>query len=295
MRPNHFRRRGSHATWCSFFALSYRAFTVTVVWVGCSIESTGIKLLLAGTRVGSAFLRLPWMELVLEDMRKLSSFHGSKLQELGDPVDNSHAWLLLIESFPAYWKQMVGAYTETTSAMDKYCVGKGCAKISTSHSFTCADCVLAGTSIAFPSSKALLAHQRKVHGKRNPLRCFLDGNHICPVCSCKFSSRTRALAHLTEKRNRGKHLRKTCGELLLEGRYMPLSDEVVSALDNLDKTTRAKARMHGNTQPLASFHAQRTLGRAIQPSRNPFGPMHRLNRKRSPNEIVFVCKRPKVM
>ena len=46
---------------------------------------------------------------------------------------------------------------------------------------------------------------------------------------------------------------------------------------------------------IGSFHAQRTLGKSLQFSRNPYEPLRRITGKRNPNEIVFACKRPKLM
>ena len=164
---------------------------------------------------------------------------------------------------------------------------------TTSRPYICLDCNGANRVAAFPTEKALLAHQRRMHGKRNPFRYFVDARCVCvcmcPVCACSFSTRSRTIAHLSEKRNRSNRVRQSCGQILLGRYYRPLPDDVVEGLDKKDAEQRASARRRGHTQPQALWVAKR--GNIVQ---NSYGPQVRVNGKRSPDEIAFVCKRPRI-
>ena len=253
-----------------------------------------LTAMLSSTSANQTSKRLPWVELVLQDMMDLREFHGSKLETLGDPATNAKEWMALIHDFPHYWSQMVSSYTKACTHMDQVARGTGRMLVNGPNLYRCSDCAMAGLDCCFVSEKGLLAHKRKVHGHRSSLRRFLDASGICPICCCIFSSRTRALAHLTEKRNRSKTNRTSCRDVLLAGNFCPLLDETVEKLDLSDKIARAQARKRGHTQPIAGFFAKRTTCGAPPNVQSTYSPLKRLLRKTRPHEVAFVCKKPRL-
>ena len=73
-----------------------------------------------------------------------------------------------------------------------------------------------------------------------------------------FSTRLRAVAHLSEKRKRGKRTR-SCHDIVLQGLATPLNPNVVASLDNEDRKLLKTARLMGHRQPLAIYNAKRRL------------------------------------
>ena len=115
---------------------------------------------------------------------------------------------------------------------------------------------------AFASARMLMTHQRSFHGTRNPLKKFIGSDARCPVCLSVFSSRLRAIAHVTEKRRRGKGGRAmTCHERLQSGLYPSLSPEELQRLDAADTLARRIARKSGRSQPRSSAPVVRERAR----------------------------------
>ena len=124
--------------------------------------------------------------------------------------------------------------------------------------FRCSRCV---TDNEFVSRKALLAHATKKHGDRVEVRRFVGADARCPVCLHQFSTRLRAIAHLSEKGLRGKALR-TCHDAVTAGGYPQLDAETLSSLDAVDREVRKKARRAGVQTPWAGYYAGRSKIRA---------------------------------
>ena len=113
------------------------------------------------------------------------------------------------------------------------------------------------------SNKALLAHQRVKHRVRNPVKNYVIADATCPVCKISsFSTRLRAIAHLSEKRCRGRST-VTCYDQLQQGEYRPLPAELVDKLDEADRTSRRSAMRNGRTTPLALYTPHRSKTRGI--------------------------------
>ena len=117
------------------------------------------------------------------------------------------------------------------------------------------------TDNEFVSRKALLAHATKKHGDRVEVRRYDGADARCPVCLHQFSTRLTAIAHLSEKRLRGKALR-TCHDAVTAGGYPQLDAETLSSLDAVDRELRKKARRAGVQTPRAGYNAGRSKTRA---------------------------------
>ena len=153
--------------------------------------------------------------------------------------------------------------------------------------YTCHLCAHAGRGrCKFFSQKALESHMRAKHKARNPLRQFLDATGVCPVCQGQYGTRTRALAHVSERRQRGKSTR-TCRAVLEAGVLPPLPPDVVAKLDDLDRMARKRAFKQRHTQPVAIAPAKRTKGPNESES---FGwrPLKRLRTKTSFIDVHWV-------
>ena len=114
---------------------------------------------------------------------------------------------------------------------------------------------------AFNSSRALSMHVRSKHKERTPLRFYLDGSGVCPVCRTAFDSPIRLLAHVSETRRRGKTT-ITCRARLMEGSFPLISNEECGRLDEIDRKLRKAARKAGRSHPLVSAPAVRSRIRA---------------------------------
>ena len=145
-------------------------------------------------------------------------------------------------------------YHVTTKAADSTTKAKS--RMTGMGGHDCNICASNGKTTSFHSAKALWAHHRSAHGIRNPLRQYLDATGICPVCYVQFPPRTRALAHLTERRCRGQ-CKTSCRSVLEAGLYEPLPAEEVNKHDASDRIKRGLARKAGHTQPISRIPAKR--------------------------------------
>ena len=123
------------------------------------------------------------------------------------------------------------------------------------HAHVCNLC-----TASFNSSRALSMHIRAKHHQRTPLRLYCDGSGTCPVCKVTFDSRLRVIAHLSEKRCRGKS-KVTCQAHL--SRYPMISQELCDRLDDIDRTQRYHANKQGRAKPRVALPAKRSRKRGL--------------------------------
>jgi len=200
----------------------------------------------------------PWVELLQKDLSTLRSAYASKLADLGDPIADAQKWCLFAQSFPKEWCAIVGNLLFRPSPYDAASAPNLPLFYGDRLRLSCPTCAQRGVDASFASSKALRAHQRAKHGTRNPLRVYLDGSGICPVCHVNFGARTRVLIHVTDQRVRGR-CTDSCGAYLAAGHLPALPPEAVTDLDKTDGRLRKEARRLGRTQPRALAPAKRRL------------------------------------
>ena len=202
--------------------------------------------------------RMPWTLLIMDDLSALAEFHRSRLSSLGPPCENAAAWESFITEYPHVFKELIQQFIFGTGAYD---VSATRASYDITYggvgAFSCVECAAAEKPIHFATERALKSHARRAHGARNPLRVFLDNTATCPVCEGSYGSRTRCLAHVSEKRCRGKSA-VTCPASLESGLYTPLPAVEVERLDVIDRSFRKTARALGHTQPVALAPAKRS-------------------------------------
>ena len=192
----------------------------------------------------------PWSKQLVDDLRILQSYYGSKLSEMPDPQVNANAWALLMIGFASEWSMLVKGYFEFQSPMTERVETVS----SNSLDFVCNLC---DERPAFKNAKALASHQRTKHKLRNPLTDYLDDSGICPVCSSHFHNRVRLLAHVSETRKRSKTSHATCRELLLRGAFPKISVELRTAAGMKDREMRRAAQRAGRSHVLADLPAKR--------------------------------------
>ena len=227
-------------------------------------DISALSSMLAVTSRGDDSTRMPWVRTVIEDLSKLAQYHHDKLSELGDPCNHACLWVSFIASYPHEWKTLVSQYKSFVSVCDRN--HEHAATTANLHSeHICTECLHEGSRITFASGKALQCHRRVKHGVRSCLKSFVDDSHTCPVCHTKFSSRLRVIAHLSEKRKRGR-ASTTCGSKLLTSNCERLPDSVVSSLNARDASEVRAAKRKGRVQPQVSFSAKRSRVRAVPDS-----------------------------
>ena len=155
-----------------------------------------LRALLAQTFNGR---RLSWVDLIIEDMRKLAAFHGDALNCLGDPVTSSEKWREFVCS--NRWHDCVASMQFTSSRHDL----KSGPVAEITRSFVCTSC-----NSCFLTRKALAQHARVKHGAEHPMRKFLREDGTCPACATCFRTPARLLRHLSDSR------RPACARGILE-------------------------------------------------------------------------------
>eukprot|EP00973_Karenia_brevis_P064871 9009635-Karenia_brevis.AAC.1 len=121
------------------------------------------------------------------------------------------------------------------------------------HGHRCTQC-----DAEFHSARALQSHTRARHNERSPFLQYISSSGVCPICQQVFSTRLRLLAHVSEKRCRGRK-KVTCGQLILAGVVDPLPEDQVEAANANDRKLRRAAQRKGSSQPKTLAPAKRRL------------------------------------
>ena len=112
---------------------------------------------------------------------------------------------------------------------------------ASSNSRSCSSHMCVQCELSFASFKALQCHVRIKHVSRSLLNSYVGTSTVCPVCFVPFSNRLRLLAHINEKRKRGKR-RLTCNAVLRAGFVKQVSDAEVCIANEEARTLRCKGR-----------------------------------------------------
>ena len=102
----------------------------------------------------------------------------------------------------------------------------------------------------FDTAKALSSNCRVKHAVRNDMRRYVGTSKCCSVCETTFGSRLSLIQHLSDSR------RPKCRDVLL-ATASPISDELCTQLDELDKVARRTAQQKGYSHASVSVPAQR--------------------------------------
>ena len=223
---------------------------------------------------------LPWVRLIQDDLRRVATFHGCKMDELGDPTVNGDRWMKLILAWPSEWRCMVRALHFNSMELDvaskaKTASGEWGSQPPSNH--YCSTC-----GLSFKSAKALETHMKSKHKTRASAAQKIGRSCICPCCYVQFSSRTRLLAHASEKRNRGSRP-FSCTNLLASNLVSPVDIDELNAAFEVDKRARTSARKAGHTVPLSE-----TLAKRPRTGCSVLEQQHTWKRKRDAGETITI-------
>jgi len=204
--------------------------------------------------------KLPWVSVIIADLDVFWEFHKTRVHNLGPPRLYPDNWLRFIREYPGQWKALVKMIVIYSMGLD-YVAGPkrqhvplGVAPVDTHK---CSICDYVAENV-----RALGSHIRAKHKKLDSLTDFLGNSSRCPVCCVDFASRTRLVAHITDKRVRGKKP-ITCRQVLAAGLVTPISHDELTAARMHDRSDRRAAFKRGHSQPLAAGLTKRKLGTIV--------------------------------
>jgi hypothetical protein len=199
---------------------------------------------------------LPYIEQVHTDLSRFYDLSRDLRARLPPLQDDPASWMDFLVQNSEGWKAMAYECAFIDSCLDSVDSGEREDSCTNVHRFVCSIC-LAQPRPAFSTEKALSCHMRSKHGMRSPVKQYIDGTGICPVCGTNFLTRIRVIAHLSDVR------RPKCRNVLLSGSRAPLPPSVQQALEELDRTTRREALQAGHTHPIAYRSARTKDGKRI--------------------------------
>ena len=154
---------------------------------------------------------LEWREEVIAALERMVCTLAPKLDALGDPRLQWPLWQRFMQEHAAAWRQHVRTFLRVVEPAPE------APALKPPEVWKC------HCDKAFKSSKALHAHQAKVHGTERPSSKFVrDGR--CPFCGANFVTRRRAMHHVEYGARR-------CREALAASQHLPglASDELAAA------------------------------------------------------------------
>ena len=184
----------------------------------------------------------------------LKTYLPFKLSALGDPSTDFGAWVHLITSYPAQWKQLVRNLASPVSVLDKH--GSTPQLGSAQQNFACLECAHRNVQRTFFTQRALNMHLLMAHGRRSQIAQFIGPDNRCPVCHTTFALRYLAIAHASQSKPRS-GAAVSCRQVILSGSVERLSQEVLKPLVLEARRLRTTARRMGKSHVPAPWTAQR--------------------------------------
>ena len=183
--------------------------------------------------------RLPWVNLILDDICVLRGAVAPKLDALPLPAVDPQAWWSLIREFPCEWKLLVKSYhTSCDDSQDERCVDY-------TQAARCGTC-----GRMFGSAKAAAQHARIAHKVRSlPSVCVGDIS-VCQFCGTDFHCRLALVSHLSDTRIRSRVRGTSCGLQFVASNPTPLPPQVVAALNDEARVLRRNAFAKGHSHVL---------------------------------------------
>ena len=207
-----------------------------------------------GQRTGN---KIAWARCVQSDLELMHALLPGKTYELGSPNDYASRWHAVMRHHPSEWRALVdtifftsdaaqtGSPTDRPTDLTRPAARPELIQPSP-LGFKCADC-----GAAFKSNKAMLQHQRVKHGLRTEFAAFVGEKPQCPVCGKMFATRWRAIAHLSENRQRRVTAPAAlCRQAALDGLLPRLNPSLVESLLLDDRAARGVARKQGHSHAI---------------------------------------------
>ena len=96
------------------------------------------------------------------------------------------------------WDRAVAELHSSSSALDKVAPRTVDTARSVADGFSCnTDDV----RLSLETNKALMSHQRAMHGMKTRARFYAESDGVCQWCKTRFVTRLRAVRHLTDRRS----------------------------------------------------------------------------------------------
>ena len=150
------------------------------------------------------------------------------------------------------WDRAAAEHHSSSSALDK--VAPRIVDTARSVGVACNVCCTDDVCMSFATNKALMSHQRAMHGMKTRARFYAESDGVRQCCKTRFVTRLRAVRHLTDRRS-------TCLAKLVASAFPVLTDERVAELDDVDRIARRQAQIAGRAQPAAVGPAKTAVGR----------------------------------
>jgi hypothetical protein len=224
------------------------------------------QVLLALLAVRCNGRKLPWVSLVIEDMRALRKV-VSICSGMPDPDCDPSPWIALMRT-ATEWSTALACFCYCESHIEV----DGCQHNTRAHGSVDANSLASTVRIpshagytcdvcqgVFASMKALLAHQRAAHQHRVEQRYFSNSRGICQVCGTLFHTHARLLRHLTDRR------RTKCWTAIRNSvsEFERLAESQVQELDAWQREQKRLAYRAGHSQIIAAKPAKTSTGKAI--------------------------------
>ena len=247
--------------------------------------------------------RLPWVDLILNDLVMLKLCSGRRLEAMPDPRVDLSKWWSLAGSFPLEWKELVSSYhsvydddqfwssISVPSAPETLvcpAVPATTGANTAAHASPAYACQLCSGK-AFMTSKALAQHARIKHKMRTPVDQFVPATATCMVCGTIFASRLLLVSHLSDNRVRSKVRGQPCGQVFLSRNPQPVDAQELQRIHDSERQIRRDAASRGHTHQIAlvpAFNPRRSVLKGIKADLLARvvvgGARRRLNKKTSP-------------
>ena len=168
---------------------------------------------------------MPWVTLLVHDLRVLRKSVEGKLDALPDPAVGMAPYWELAMNYPNEWSELVDLYFTCDEDCERTAPSKRCAADPSESCFRCCIC-----DSKWESWRQLCVHKWAKHGVTSDLRRFVGDTGTCPVCHNNFKSRARLLKHLSERRVRAKSRKASCQQLFMESKPLEVVEKVLATL-----------------------------------------------------------------
>jgi len=199
---------------------------------------------------------MPWVDLLINDLKILRHSSNGKLSELPDPTESLVPYWTLARNYPGEWKAIVELYKTHNDDVDnskQVVFGQNQGSHLNANSFCCGVC---GKS--WDSWRKLSVHKWSKHGMRSDIRQFVGDICVCPVCGTNFFTRARLVKHLLERRVRSKVRGVSCQQAFLDSNPALVPPKILETLELRDAACAKAGRRNGHTSIIAELACKRT-------------------------------------
>ena len=202
---------------------------------------------------------MPWTETVWQDVVEMQTRLKHNFSECDSPTRGDNFLFNVTRSYPKEWKLLVAKFQDCLvyDNIEQCRVAKLHRAMNTTPAvvsvgaFVCSDC----PGKSFSSEKALLQHKHIMHNRMSCIPSRVGDWSVCPVCDTDFHSRSRLIAHLSDRRNRSVNKPSSCHHAFMSDPSLHGSSS--EALNDQHRSTLSAAYKDGRTHEIAHLPAVR--------------------------------------